>query len=500
MIRKGDEARHSLMAGINKAAEVLAPTLGPAPRLVVIDDGSDELLILDDGVNIAKHIHSDDPYEMMGIKLMRMVTQEAQKNSGDGTTTSSVVAKHLITGLFTAIEDGEHPVVLAQQLNEAWEDFKTWLSSQSREASTDDLMEVVMSALNYDKESAEAVYEALQSVGHDGVVMVQEHEGELTQTEINDGFTLNKGFISPLLVGSRDGSMNLENPLVLITDHIIETFEEIIPVLQHCQESKRPLLIVSAGYKPNAAQNFILNVVQGKIQGCMINPIATGEERAEIYEDVAITLGATPILAAKGMELTDSYDWNNILGSARFAHIDRNSTVFSDVHGLDEAVAERVAYLDELIKNADHPFYAEKYTMRKNKMLGQIATIRVGGLTDIEVRERHERIDDAINALRSAMKGGIVAGGGMTLWNAPVAFVWLKMAFNQVLEQLVKNRGSEMPSDNKWKYFDGKTGLFHTTDNPLVDAHDVVLNSVKAAVSVAMMVLKTDVILKSESL
>lgn len=499
---EGADARKALMAGIVKAANILSPTLGPAPRLVLIDNGEESPLILDDGVNISKHITADDPYEMLGVKIMRMVAHEAQKASGDGTTTASVVAKNLILGLFDELEKGSHPISLSEQLDTAWDDFKVYLSEQSRPASEDDLLEVARSCTNYDEDSSQAVFKAFSKVGSTGVVMVHQHPGEMTTVEINEGLTLNKGFVSHLLVGSRDGSMRLENPLVLITDHIISTFEELIPALQYAQEARRPLVVVSAGTKANANQNFILNVVQGKIEGCIINPVATGEERAEIYEDIATMLGAEPILAARGEELSSVSDWRIALGGADICVIDRNSTVFSGTHGNLKKVDERIDYLNELIDNADHPFYAEKYSMRKSKMQGAIATIRVGGLTDAEVSERHERIDDAVNAVRSALKGGIVAGGGMTLWEAETGFVALDNALKAVLRTLVKNRGikwADLEQDS-FNWFDGVKGTFELTENALVDAHDVIYNSVKAAVSVAMLVLKTDILLLGQGL
>jgi len=498
---EGADARRALMSGIVKAANILSPTLGPAPRLVLIDNGEENPLILDDGVNISKHITADDPYEMLGVKIMRMVAHEAQKASGDGTTTASVVAKNLILGLFDELEQGKHPVLLSEELDEAWESFKQYLSDCSRPANEDDLLEVARSCTNYDEDSSQAVFKAFSKVGSDGVVMVHQHPGEMTTTEINEGLTLNKGFVSHLLVGSRDGSMRLENALVLITDHIISTFEELIPFLQYAQEERRPLVVVSAGTKPNANQNFILNVVQGKIEGCIINPVATGEERAEIYEDIATMLGGVPILAARGEQLSDVEDMKTVLGGADVCVIDRNSTVFSGTHGDLNKIDERIDYLNTLIDKADHPFYAEKYSMRKSKMQGAIASIRVGGLTDAEVGERHERIDDAVNAVRSALKGGIVAGGGMTLWEANTGLDALDDALHSVLQTLIDNRGSGIEGSSDFLWFDGKAGVFHyVEENPLVDAHDVLYNSVKAAVSVAMLVLKTDILLLGQGL
>lgn len=490
---EGADARKALMAGIVHAANILSPTLGPAPRLVMIESGEDEPLILDDGVNISKHITADNPYEMLGVKILRMVAHEAQRSSGDGTTTASVIAKHLILSLFEELEKGEHPVVLAASLDESWELFKEYLTDASRPATEEDLLEVARSCTNYDEDSSQAVFKAFRKVGAEGVVMVHQSPGEMTTVEINEGLTLNKGFVSHLFAGSRDGTIRMENPLVLVTDHILHNFEDLVPALSYAHENKRPLIIVAAGAKANATQNLIYNVVQGKVNACLINPIATGEERAEIYEDIATMLGGNPILAARGQELTGDMDWGNVLGGSDVCVIDRNTTVFSGTHGDLVKIDERIDYLRELIDNADHPFYADKYRMRRSKLQGQIATIRVGGLTDAEVSERHERIDDAVNAVRSALKGGIVPGGGMTLWKANTLHTGLDNALKSVLHTLVKNRGCEMEADFTW--FDGVAGKFHFDEIPLVDAHDVVFNSVKAAVSVAMLVLKTDVLL-----
>ena len=330
---EGEAARQALMAGIVHAANVLSPTLGPAPRLVMIETGEDEPLILDDGVNISQHITAEDPYEMLGVKIMRMVAHEAQKASGDGTTTASVIAKHLILSLFEQLKDGEHPVALASELDEGWEQFKEYLGNSSRPATEDDLLEVARSCTNYDEDSSQAVFKAFRKVGAEGVVMVHQSPGEMTTVEINEGLTLNKGFVSHLFVGSRDGNMRLENPLVLVTDHILHSFDELVPALSYSHENKRPLVIVSAGAKPNAAQNLIYNVVQGKVNACLINPIATGEERAEIYEDIATMLGGVVVLAARGEELSDIGDWKTVLGGSDVCVIDRNTTVFSGTHG-----------------------------------------------------------------------------------------------------------------------------------------------------------------------
>lgn len=496
----GEDAQKKMLNGINIAADILAPTLGPSPRLVIIDDGTETPLLLDDGVNISKHIKVADPYEMVGVKLVRMVAHEAQKASGDGTTTSTVVARALLNSLFDEMkENGTHPSVLAASLDDAWELFKDLLFHESWKADDEQLLEVAMSCTNYDELSANAVHEAFQAVGADGVVMAHQHMGELTHVEINEGLTLNKGFISHLLVGSRDGTAKLDNPLVLITDHTIESFDEMLPYLEAANAQRRPLIFISAGMKPHAAQNFILNVVQGKIQGCAINPIATGEERAEIYEDLAIMLGGSPILAARGQRLGEA---EFEFGEADTVVIDRHSTVFSGTRGDADKIKERVEDLTALVESADHPFYADKYSMRRSKLQGQIATIRIGGLTDAEVRERHERIDDAINAVRSALKGGVVVGGGMTLALAETGFTPLDIGLKSVLHQLVKGFDISLSEERpEWKWFDAKTGKFSNDANPLVDSHDVLYNSVKAAVSVAMMVLKSgSVLLSSESL
>jgi len=490
----GKDAQEKMLKGINIAADILAPTLGPSPRLVIIDDGTETPLLLDDGVNISKHINVPDPYEMVGVKLMRMVAHEAQRASGDGTTTSTVVARALLNSLFDEMKDnGTHPSVLAASLNDAWEQFKEQLSHESWKADNEQLLEVAMSCTNYDVLSANAVHEAFQAVGADGVVMAHQHMGELTHVEINEGLTLNKGFISHLLVGSRDGTAKLDNPLVLITDHTIESFDEMLPYLEAANAQRRPLVFISAGMKPHAVQNFILNVVQGKIQGCAINPIATGEERAEIYEDLATMLGGKPILAARGERLGEAeYEF----GEADTVVIDRHTTVFSGTRGDADKIKERVEDLTTLVESADHPFYADKYSMCRSKLQGQIATIRIGGLTDAEVRERHERIDDAINAVRSALKGGVVVGGGMTLANIETGFMPLDIGLKSVLHQLMNGFDLDK-STQQWKWFDARTGSFSNEPNPLVDSHDVLYNSIKAAVSVAMMVLKSGSILIS---
>lgn len=491
----GSYAKDKLLLGINKVFDALSPTLGPAPRLVLIDSEEHEKdpLILDDGVNISKFITSDCPYEMAGIKLMRMVAHEAQKSSGDGTTSATVIAKHLITNLF---EMDEHPVILEAQLKEAWEQFKEELATVAWNATTEELREVCLSALNYDETSADCVMEAFSNVGAEGIVMVHEHPGELTKVETTQGLTLNKGFVSHLFAGSRDGKVVYENPAVLVTDHDIVTFDELVPALQCAAENKKPLVIIAAGWKPHAIQNLLLNAVNGKVMACAINAPAGGEERAEIYEDIATSLGCEPILAAKGERLEDFIYSIDRFGSADMVSIDRNTTVFSGVSGDDEAIEARIEHLEQLKSDADHPFYEQKYNMRIAKLRGKIATIKVGGLTDVEVRERHERIDDAVNAVRSALTGGVVVGGGMTPYNIETGFVAFDNALKSLVRTMVLNWGREMPlNQDDWVFFDASTGRFNAYNNHLVDSHDVILNSVKAAVSVATLVLKTETIL-----
>ena len=491
----GKDAKDKLLAGIDKVYDALAPTLGPAPRLVLIDSDEHEKdpLILDDGVNISKFIKSDCPYEMAGIKLMRMVAHEAQKASGDGTTSATVIAKHLITNLFQEVN---HPAILEQELKSAWEDFKNHLEESKWDATPEQLREVCLSALNYDELSADCIMEAFDSVGAEGIVMVHEHPGEMTKVETTQGLTLNKGFVSHLFAGSRDGKVVYENPAVLVTDHDIVTFDELVPALQVAAENKKPLVIIAAGWKPHAIQNLLLNAVNGKVMACAINAPAGGEERAEIYEDIATSLGCKPILAAKGERLEEATYSLDTFGSAELVSIDRNTTVFSGVGGTDEAIEARIEHLEQLRKDADHPFYEQKYNMRIAKLRGKIATIKVGGLTDVEVRERHERIDDAVNAVRSALTGGVVLGGGMMPYKIETGFVALDNALKSLVQTMVKNWGREMPqTDDDWIFFDASTGRFNAYDNHLVDSHDVILNSVKAAVSVATLVLKTETIL-----
>lgn len=498
----GTDARDAVKRGIDKVYTALSPTLGPAPRLVIIDKGESHEhnpLILDDGVNISKFITSTDPYEMVGIKLMRMVAHEAQRASGDGTTSATVIAKHLIDGLYAELEEGIHPTTLAGQLKEAWETFKAELSERKDPADWGQITEVCMSAINYDEDSGNAVLEAFKEVGAEGVVMVHQHPGEMTKVETTQGLTLNKGFISHLSAGSRDGKVVYENPAIMVTDHEIITFDELIPALQCAAEAKKPLVIISAGLKPHAIQNLLLNTVNGKVQATAIGAVSQGEERAEIYEDIATSLGCKPILAARGERLTDRQYTIEDFGSAELVSIDRNTTVISGVGGEAEAIDERIAHLEQLKEDADHPFYREKYAMRLAKLQGKISTIRVGGLTDAEVAEKHERIDDAVNAVRSALKGGVVLGGGMTPYTIETGFVALDNALKSLVHTMVLNWGRELPQNQQdWNYFDAQTGRFNAYTNPLVDAHDVILNSVKAAVSVATLVLKGQTILVNE--
>jgi chaperonin GroEL len=491
MILHGKEARDKLLEGINLVADTVKTTLGPQARTVVLQNTPP--IIINDGVTIAKHIHSDDPFIEMGINLIQEVASQAQDSAGDGTTTAAILAQQLCQQGLNMVENGENPVSLKRAYDRDIEKVAKELIRMAKPVSDKDIQYVATIAANNDAELGKLINKVLDEVGNDGVITVEAANSIETTYSITEGMEIPRGYISHLMVNNvDDATCILHNPLVLMTETEIKNFQDILPVLEIANANKRPILIMCDIMEGSALVNLLVNITNRSVDACVIKSPNFGDDRIAELNDIVSVIGGKVINTGVDGDLTKvTFD---DLGECEKVIIDRVKTT---IIGGESNPKERIATIKGQIATAPNDWVKDKLRTRLGKLVNGVAVIKVGGATEIEMKERTERLDDALNATRAAIQEGIVVGGGLALYNARNVLSGGPVydALFYPIKQIAENDGEELDTELlEWDIgYNAMIGDYtNLIDGGVLDPVKVTLSSLRAAGSIAGLVLTTE--------
>ena len=514
-IAYGEEARKSLMRGIDQLADTVKITLGPKGRNVVLDKKYGAPLITNDGVTIAKEIELDDPFENMGAQLVKEVSIKTNDVAGDGTTTATLLAQALIREGMKNVTAGANPMVLKKGIADAINVAVKAVSDNSKQVSGSDDIARVATVSSQDEFIGKIIAEAMEKVTADGVITVEESKTAETYSEVVEGMMFDRGYIAPYMVTDTDKMVaELDNPFILITDKKISNTQEILPILEQIVQSGRKLLIIAEDVEGEALTTLVLNKLRGTFTCVAVKAPGFGDRRKEMLQDIATLTGGTVITSDLGLELKDTT--MDQLGTARQVKVEKENTIIVDGAGDKDAIKGRVAQIRQQIETTTSDFDREKLQERLAKLAGGVAVIKVGAATEIEMKEKKLRIEDALAATKAAVEEGIVAGGGIACMNAIPAVaefvdtlegdaktgakIVLK-ALEEPLRQIVANAGLEgsvicdnVKKANKVGYgFNALTEEYtDMVSAGIVDPTKVTRSALQNASSVAAMVLTTE--------
>ncbi len=514
-IAYGEEARKSLMRGIDQLADTVKITLGPKGRNVVLDKKYGAPLITNDGVTIAKEIELDDPFENMGAQLVKEVSIKTNDVAGDGTTTATLLAQALIREGMKNVTAGANPMVLKKGIADAINVAVKAVSDNSKQVSGSDDIARVATVSSQDEFIGKLIAEAMEKVTTDGVITVEESKTAETYSEVVEGMMFDRGYIAPYMVTDTDKMVaELDNPYILITDKKISNTQEILPILEQIVQSGRKLLIIAEDVEGEALTTLVLNKLRGTFTCVAVKAPGFGDRRKEMLQDIATLTGGTVITSDLGLELKDTT--MDQLGTARQVKVEKENTIIVDGAGDKDAIKGRVAQIRQQIETTTSDFDREKLQERLAKLAGGVAVIKVGAATEVEMKEKKLRIEDALAATKAAVEEGIVAGGGIACMNAiPAVSVFVDTlegdaktgakivlkALEEPLRQIAANAGLEgsvicenIKKANKVGYgFNALTEEYtDMIEAGIVDPTKVTRSALQNASSVAAMVLTTE--------
>ncbi len=410
----GDDARKALEAGVDSLANTVKITLGPKGRNVVLDRPYGAPLITNDGVTIAKDIVLSDPFENMGAQIIREVATKTNDVAGDGTTTASVLAQAIVKEGLKNVAAGANPMVLKRGIMKATEAAVEELKKISKDVEDKTAIAQVASISASDEKIGQLISDAMEKVGKDGVITIEEGKAMTTELNVVEGMQFDRGYVSPYLVTNTDKMYaELDNPVILITDKKISNIQEILPLLEQVLKNGLKLLIISDDIEGEALTTIIVNKLKGVFNVVAVKAPGFGDRRKAYLEDIAILTGGTYISSDLGYELKDVT--LDMLGRAKSVRVDKDNTTIVGGYGSQENIAARVASIRAQIAESTSEYDKEKLQERVAKLAGGVAVIGVGAATEVEMKEKKLRIEDALNATRAAVEEGIVAGGGTAL-------------------------------------------------------------------------------------
>ncbi|MER7702692.1 chaperonin GroEL [Kitasatospora sp. NPDC097605] len=414
-----EDARRSLERGVNKLADTVKVTIGPKGRNVVIDKKFGAPTITNDGVTIAREVELDDPYENLGAQLVKEVATKTNDVAGDGTTTATVLAQALVNEGLRNVAAGAGPAALKKGIDKAVAAVSEHLLSVAREIEGKDDVAAVATLSAQDAQVGELIAEAIDKVGKDGVITVEESNTFGVELDFTEGMQFDKGYLSPYFVTDAERQEAvLEDPYILINQGKISSIQELLPLLEKILQggTSRPLLIIAEDVDGEALSTLVVNKIRGTFNAVAVKAPGFGDRRKAILGDLAVLTGGTVISEEVGLKLDQA--GLDVLGSARRVTVTKDDTIVVDGAGESEAVAGRVAQIKGEIANTDSDWDREKLQERLAKLAGGVCVIRVGAATEVELKERKHRLEDAISATRAAVEEGIVAGGGASLVHA----------------------------------------------------------------------------------
>ena len=511
----GEDARKALQSGIDQLADTVKITLGPKGRNVVLDKKFGAPLITNDGVTIAKEIELDDAFENMGAQLVKEVSVKTNDVAGDGTTTATLLAQALVNEGMKNVAAGANPMVLKKGISMAVDETVKAITANSKAISGTDDIARVATISSGDEYIGKLIAEAMEKVSTDGVITVEESKTAETYSEVVEGMMFDRGYIAPYMVTDTDKMVaEIDNALILITDKKISNTQEILPLLEQIVQAGRKLVIIAEDVEGEALTTLVLNKLRGTFTCVAVKAPGFGDRRKEMLQDIAILTGGTVITSDLGLELKDA-DMSQ-LGRARQVKITKEDTIIVDGEGDKDEIKNRVSHIRQQIETTTSDFDREKLQERLAKLAGGVAVIKVGASTEVEMKEKKMRIEDALSATKAAVEEGIVAGGGVALINAIPAVTKLLdttsgdaktgvqivlKALEAPIKQIAKNAGLEGSVIVENIKREDKVGYgFNALDEEytdmisagIVDPTKVTRSALQNAASVASMVLTTE--------
>ena len=516
-LKFSEDARQAMLRGVDKLANAVKVTIGPKGRNVVLDKDYTTPLITNDGVTIAKEIELEDPYENMGAKLVQEVANKTNEIAGDGTTTATVLAQSMIQEGLKNVTSGANPVGLRQGIDKAVQVAIEALHEISQKVENKNEIAQVGAISAADEEIGRYISEAMDKVGNDGVITIEESNGFNTELEVVEGLQFDRGYQSPYMVTDSDKMIaELERPYILVTDKKISSFQDILPLLEQVVQSSRPILIVADEVEGDALTNIVLNRMRGTFTAVAVKAPGFGDRRKAMLEDLAILTGAQVITDDLGLELKDAS--LDMLGTANKVEVTKDHTTVVDGNGDENNIDARVGQIKAQIEETDSEFDKEKLQERLAKLAGGVAVIKVGAASETELKERKLRIEDALNSTRAAVEEGIVAGGGTALVNIYQKVSEIKaegdvetgvnivlQALQAPVRQIAENAGLEGSIIvERLKHAEAGVGFNAATnewvnmlEEGIVDPTKVTRSALQHAASVAAMFLTTEAVVAS---
>ena len=517
-IKFSSDARSAMVRGVDILADTVKVTLGPKGRNVVLEKSFGSPLITNDGVTIAKEIELEDHFENMGAKLVSEVASKTNDIAGDGTTTATVLTQAIVREGIKNVTAGANPIGIRRGIETAVAAAVEALKNNAIPVANKEAIAQVAAVSSRSEKVGEYISEAMEKVGKDGVITIEESRGMETELEVVEGMQFDRGYLSQYMVTDSEKMVaDLENPYILITDKKISNIQEILPLLESILQTSRPLLIVADDVDGEALPTLVLNKIRGTFNVVAVKAPGFGDRRKAMLEDIAILTGGTVITEDLGLELKDATI--EALGQAARVTVDKDSTVIVEGAGNPEAISHRVAVIKSQIETTTSEFDREKLQERLAKLSGGVAVIKVGAATETELKEMKLRIEDALNATRAAVEEGIVAGGGTALVNVIPAVADLELtgdeatgrnivlrALEEPVRQIAHNAGFEgsividrLKNAEVGTGFNAATGEWvNMIDQGIIDPVKVSRSALQNAASVASLILTTEAVVANK--
>ena len=517
-IKFSSDARAAMVRGVDILADTVKVTLGPKGRNVVLEKSFGSPLITNDGVTIAKEIELEDHFENMGAKLVSEVASKTNDIAGDGTTTATVLTQAIVREGIKNVTAGANPIGIRRGIEAAVTTAVEALKNNAIPVANKEAIAQVAAVSSRSEKVGEYISEAMEKVGNDGVITIEESRGMETELEVVEGMQFDHGYLSQYMVTDNEKMVaDLENPYILITDKKVSNIQEILPLLENILQSNRPLLIIADDVDGEALPTLVLNKIRGTFNVVAVKAPGFGDRRKAMLEDIAILTGGTVITEDLGLELKDATI--EALGQASKVTVDKDSTVIVEGAGNPEAIANRVAVIKSQIETTTSEFDREKLQERLAKLSGGVAVIKVGAATETELKEMKLRIEDALNATRAAVEEGIVAGGGTALANVISAVATLELegdeatgrnivlrALEEPVRQIAHNAGYEgsividrLKNAELGTGFNAATGEWvNMIEAGIIDPVKVSRSALQNAASVASLILTTEAVVANK--
>ena len=514
-VKFGREAREGILRGVDILANAVKVTLGPKGRNVVIDKSFGAPRITKDGVSVAKEIELKDKYENMGAQMLREVASKANDAAGDGTTTATVLAQAIVTEGMKSVAAGMNPMDLKRGIDQAVLAVVENLKARSKDVSdSSEIAQVGIISANGDREVGEKIAEAMEKVGKEGVITVEEAKGLEFELDVVEGMQFDRGYLSPYFITNPDKmTVELDNPYILIHEKKLSNLQSMLPILEAVVQSGRPLLIIAEDIEGEALATLVVNKLRGGLKVAAVKAPGFGDRRKAMLQDIAILTKGEMISEDLGIKLENVTV--GMLGQAKKVSIDKDNTTIVDGAGSADDIKARVAEIRTQIDNTSSDYDREKLQERLAKLAGGVAVIKVGGATEVEVKERKDRVDDALHATRAAVEEGIVPGGGTALLYATKALEGLKganedqtrgidiirKAITAPIKQIAQNAGHDgavvagnlLREDDETQGFNAATDTYENLVKAgVIDPTKVVRTALQDAASVAGLLITTE--------